>query len=321
MTEPKIIKIGTRGSPLALAQAEDVKARLIETHEGLSTDTVEIVVIKTSGDRILDRHLMNAGGKGLFTKEIEDALLGGSIDCAVHSAKDMPTVLPDGLILSAFLPRETINDAFISTRYDSFDALPESAVMGTASLRRRALTLRRRPDLKVMTFRGNVQTRLRKLNDGEADATFLAVAGLNRLGMPETITEKLSLEDFPPAPAQGAVTVETRSEDAGMIALLKPLHSDETALETAAERAFLKALDGSCRTPIAGFARVEAGKLTFKGYLLSLDGAEVFEEVGSSNLNTGDAVALGKTLGENIRDKAGPDFFETLKREIAAEFQ
>jgi len=315
MTEPKIIKIGTRGSPLALAQAEDVKARLIKAHEDLSADTVEIVVIKTTGDRILDRHLMNAGGKGLFTKEIEDAL------CAVHSAKDMPTVLPDGLILSAFLPRETINDAFISTRYETFDALPEGSVMGTASLRRRALTLRRRPDLKVVTFRGNVQTRLRKLNDGEADATFLAVAGLNRLGMQETVTEELSLEDFPPAPAQGAVTVETRSDDAQMITLLKPLHSDQTALETSAERAFLKALDGSCRTPIAGFARAEGNKLTLKGYLLSLDGTQVFEEVGSSNLNTEDAVALGKTLGESIRNKAGSDFFETLKREIAAEFE
>ena len=187
------IKIGTRGSPLALAQANEVKALLLEAHADLSDDQIEIVVIKTTGDKILDRHLMTAGGKGLFTKEIEDALLDGSIDCAVHSSKDMPTSLPDGLTLSTFLPREDVRDVFISPRADSLLTLEKGATLGTASLRRRALALRLRPDLKVVTFRGNVQTRLRKLNDGEADATFLARAGLNRLGMENEATETLDV--------------------------------------------------------------------------------------------------------------------------------
>lgn len=175
------IKIGTRGSPLALAQANDVKARLIAAHDDLNADNVHIVEIKTTGDRILDRHLMNAGGKGLFTKEIEDALLAREIDCAVHSSKDMPTSLPDGLILSTFLEREDPRDVFMSAKYASFADLPEGATLGTASLRRRAMALRVRPDLKVVTFRGNVQTRMRKLADGEADGTFLALAGLTAL--------------------------------------------------------------------------------------------------------------------------------------------
>ena len=314
------LKIGTRGSPLALAQAEDVRARLAAAHDDLSPDSIEIIVIKTSGDRILDRHLMNAGGKGLFTKEIEDALLSGSIDCAVHSSKDMPTALPSGLELAIFLEREDPRDAFISPRFSHFLDLPTGAVVGTASLRRRAQALRLRPDLKIVTFRGNVQTRLRKLQEGEADATFLAVAGLNRLSMAGAITEKLSLEDFLPAPAQGAVTVETRIDDQSMKSRLLPLHHDDTALAVAAERALLAGLDGSCRTPIAAHATRQGNLVIMQALLLSIDGQAVFEAGGSAVASLGKAVELGADLGEKIRLDAGPRFFDELAEQVETEF-
>jgi len=313
------IKIGTRGSPLALAQAEDVKAKLIAAQADLSDAAIEIVVIKTSGDRILDRHLMNAGGKGLFTKEIEEALLAGDIDCAVHSSKDMPTKLPEGLCLSVFLPREDPRDAFISQKFSHFQDLPRGAILGTASLRRRAQALRLRPDLKVVTFRGNVQTRLKKLKGGEADATFLALAGLNRLSMASAATERLPLADFLPAPAQGAVTVETREADESMAKLLLPLHCEKTALEVTAERAFLAALDGSCRTPIAAHAATQGDTLMMHAQLLSLDGTQVFERHESSAITLEAASLMGTQLGNEIRDEAGPDFFVKLAREVEAE--
>jgi len=313
------IKIGTRGSPLALAQAEDVKARLVAAHADLTPDDIEIVIIKTTGDRILDRHLMTAGGKGLFTKEIEDALLEGRIDCAVHSSKDMPTSLPDGLVLSTFLPREDARDVFISAAYGSLRDLPEGATVGTASLRRRALALRLRPDLKIVTFRGNVQTRLRKLKEGEADATFLARAGLNRLGMAEAATETLSFDDFLPAPAQGAVTVEVRDADSAMKDRLATLHCAKTALEVTAERAFLAALDGSCRTPIAAHATADENNVMMRAMLLSLDGQTVFEQSGETAADLKDAATLGEKLGHAVRAEAGADFFDQLARDIEAE--
>ena len=313
------IKIGTRGSPLALAQAHDVKAKLIAAHEDLNEDMIDITVIKTSGDRILDRHLMNAGGKGLFTKEIEEALIAGDIDCAVHSSKDMPTKLPEGLCLSVFLPREDPRDAFISQKFSHFQDLPKAAVLGTASLRRRAQALRLRPDLKVVTFRGNVQSRLRKLGEGEADATFLALAGLNRLSMADAATEKLPLEDFLPAPAQGAVTVEIREADTGMAARLKPLHCQATALEVTAERAFLAALDGSCRTPIAAHAALQGNTLLMHAQLYSLDGAQLFERHETSAPTLAAAYKMGADVGLAIRSEAGAEFFVTLAREIEAE--
>ncbi|NVJ98868.1 MAG: hydroxymethylbilane synthase [Alphaproteobacteria bacterium] len=313
------MRIGTRGSPLALAQAEDVKARLLAAHDDLYDSTVEIVVIKTTGDRILDRHLMTAGGKGLFTKEIEDALLDGDIDCAVHSSKDMPTTLPYGLKLDVFLEREDPRDVFLSAKADSFVNLPEGAALGTASLRRRALALRLRPDLKVVTFRGNVQTRMRKLNEGEADGTFLARAGLNRLGMAEAATETLPLDQFPPAPAQGAVTVEIREGDMEMNARLAPLHHAETELAVTAERAFLGSLDGSCRTPIAAYAHLEGKTLHFRAMLLSIDGAQVFEQTGTCDATIDQAAKLGKDIGAQIRKDAGEPFFEALARAIEAE--
>lgn len=315
------LRIGTRGSPLALAQAEDVRDRLVAAHAHLTSELVEIVVIKTSGDRILDRHLMTAGGKGLFTKEIEDALLDGSIDCAVHSSKDMPTQLPEGLQLSVFLEREDPRDAFISSKFSHFLDLPHGAVLGTASLRRRAQALRLRPDLKVVTFRGNVQTRLKKLQEGEADATFLAQAGLNRLKMAGAAAEKLSLEDFLPAPAQGAVTVEIRGEDAKMKSLLAPLHSSETALAVIAERALLAGLDGSCRTPIAAHATRQGNSIMMQAMLLSVDGGVVFEAGGSASATLEDARNLGATVGEKIRKDAGQQFFADLAAQVEAEFQ
>lgn len=314
------LKIGTRGSPLALAQAQDVRARLVAAHGDLSPDSIEISVIKTSGDRILDSHLMNAGGKGLFTKEIENALLDRSIDCAVHSSKDMPTSLPYGLELAVFLEREDPRDAFISPRFSHFLDLPKGAVVGTASLRRRAQALRLRPDLKIVTFRGNVQTRLRKLAEGEADATFLALAGLNRLSMTASATEKLTLEDFLPAPAQGAVTVETRIGDERMGALLQPLHHDNTALSVAAERAMLAGLDGSCRTPIAGHATRQGNTIIMQAMLLSLDGQTVFQANGTATASLADAVQLGVDLGMKIRTDAGPEFFDDLAAQVEKEF-
>ena len=320
-TSPGQLRIGTRGSPLALAQAHDVKAKLLAAHPAIAADDIEIITIKTTGDRILDRHLMNAGGKGLFTKEIEEALLQGHIDCAVHSSKDMPTSLPEGLVLSTFLPREDVRDAFISVNHQCFDDLPEGATLGTASLRRRALALRQRPDLNIITFRGNVQTRLKKLQDGLADATFLATAGLSRLGMQETISERLEPGLFPPAPAQGTVTVEIREDDERMRGLLAPLHCSRSAMETLAERAFLRALDGSCRTPIAAHTRIDGGKIFFKGYLLSLDGQTMFEEVGEAAAEIGSATALGERLGQAIREKAGLRFFKELQEAINQEIE
>ncbi|WP_370650547.1 hydroxymethylbilane synthase [Kordiimonas sp. SCSIO 12603] len=310
------IKIGTRGSPLALAQANDVKARLLKAHDGLSEEQIEIVVIKTSGDRILDKHLMTAGGKGLFTKEIEEALLDGSIDCAVHSSKDMPTKLPEGLCLTVFLPREDPRDVFISEKFSHFLDLPKGAILGTASLRRRAQALHLRPDLKVVTFRGNVQTRLRKLGEGEADATFLALAGLNRMDMQSAATEKLSLEEFLPAPAQGAVTVEIRENDDRMRDMLAPLHCSNTELEVVAERAYLAALDGSCRTPIAAHATVDGDHILMKAQLLSLDGSKIFERNAETDATLEAANALGNKVGLDIKAEAGQAFFEKLNKEV-----
>lgn len=315
------LKIGTRGSPLALAQAHSVRDQLVSANDSLSADDIEIRVIKTSGDQILDRHLMNAGGKGLFTKEIEEALLDGSIDCAVHSSKDMPTTLPDGLELTVFLKREDPRDAFISDRFSHFLDLPQGATLGTASLRRRAQALRLRPDLKVVTFRGNVQTRMRKLKEGEADATFLAQAGLNRLDMANAATEKLSLEDFLPAPAQGAVTVEVRSDDDRMKGLLMPLHDSETALAVAAERALLASLDGSCRTPIAAHATQQGNSVMMQAMLLSVDGATIHEADGTCSATLEEAMKLGTKLGAQIREAAGPQFFAELAAAVEAEFE
>ncbi len=251
------LKIGTRGSPLALAQAFETRRRLMAAH-GLVEDACEIVIIKTTGDdRALiaaDRPLKEIGGKGLFTKEIEEALLAGSIDIAVHSMKDMPVAQPGGLVLDCYLPREDVRDAFVAPAVARLGDLPEGAVVGTSSLRRRAQLAHRRPDLKLVEFRGNVQTRLKKLNDGVAQATFLAMAGLNRLGMAHVATSPIAPEDMLPAVAQGAIGIERRAADGEVAALLGAIHDRPTGERLAAERAFLVTLDGSCETPIAGLA-------------------------------------------------------------------
>lgn len=301
-----VSRIGTRGSALALAQAHETRARLMAAH-GLPEDAFEIVVIATSGDRIQDRPLSEAGGKGLFTKEIEEALLSGRIDFAVHSSKDMPTVLPQGLELSAFLEREDVRDAFIGRAAPSLAELPRGAVVGSSSLRRQALIRRLRPDIEVVTFRGNVQTRLRKLEEGQVAGTLLAYAGLRRLDMAHIVTELLSTEEFPPAPGQGAICIESRVGDARTRTMLDAISHEPTARALACERAFLAALDGSCRTPIAGHARVEGDRLAFSGMILSPDGREVHEiEAGGEAV---EAARIGADAGRRIRDKAGPGFF------------
>jgi hydroxymethylbilane synthase len=301
-----MVRIGTRGSALALAQAHETRERLAAV-TGRAVETFEIVVIKTSGDRILDRPLSEVGGKGLFTKEIEEALLDGSIDLAVHSSKDMPTVLPDGLIISAFLPREDVRDAFLSPKAGSLAELPAGSVVGTSSLRRRAMVKRLRPDLEVVEFRGNVQSRLRKLEEGVADATLLANAGLKRLGLEAEVTSLIEVADFLPAVGQGAICIESRAGDAATNAMLAQIHHAETATALIAERAFLRELDGSCRTPIAGLARVEGDTVHFDGLILKTDGSEA--HAISRSGPAAEAEAIGREAGATLKAIGGPDFF------------
>lgn len=302
------VRIGTRGSPLALAQAHEVRDRLSKAH-GISAEQIEICVISTAGDRIQDRELSEIGGKGLFTEELEAQLLDGRIDIAVHSSKDMPTVLPDGLAITAFLEREDPRDAFISSSAGAIKDMPEGAVLGTSSLRRQALVRRARPDLKVVGFRGNVQTRLKKLQDGVADATLLANAGLRRLGMADVITDLMDLDAFPPALGQGAICIEGRTGDARTDALVEPLDHKPTTAALKCERAFLKALDGSCRTPIAGHAMVDGDGLSFSGTILTPDGA-VSHDISISG-KTSDAENIGTAAGSDVRSRAGEEFFQS----------
>lgn len=303
----RIIRIGTRGSQLALVQAEYMKSLLQDTHNGLE---VEIEVISTAGDRSQKSNiaLSEIGGKGLFTMEIEEKLSSGEIDMAVHSAKDMPTALPEGLSLVCYPPRENVADAFISHKANSFDQLERGAVVGSASLRRRALMWRKRPDLEMVMYRGNVGTRLEKLKDGVADATLLACAGLNRLGMSDAITSELSIEDFPPAPGQGAITIEANLENAHMLDLLKPLNHDETHVSLTCERAFLEELDGSCRTPIGAHAVIDGEKLSLHGIILKPDGTEDHEAHMDGTVS--DARMLGLEMGKRLKLEAGTSFFE-----------
>ncbi len=295
------IRIGTRGSPLALAQAHEVKGRIIAAH-GLPEQAVTIDVIKTTGDRVLDRPLSEIGGKGLFTKEIEEALLANEIDIAVHSMKDMQTVLPDRLVIGAVLPREDPRDAFISLRHADFAALPRGAVVGTSSLRRKSQVLHVRPDLRVIDFRGNVQTRLRKLEEGVAEATFLAVAGLKRLGLQERITSPVSTEHMLPAVAQGVIGLEIRDGDEAIVPIVAALNDATTAYAVAAERAFLARLEGSCRTPIAGYGVIEDGELHFRGQLLSPDGVKCYDVTRRGKLD--DARELGLSAADEILSEA-----------------
>jgi hydroxymethylbilane synthase len=300
------LRIGTRGSPLALWQAHEVQARLAAAH-GIAPDAIAITVIKTSGDIIQDRPLSEVGGKGLFTKEIEQALSDNRIDLAVHSSKDMPTVLPDGLMLAACLPREDVRDAFISRKAATLADLPLAAVVGTASLRRQAMVKRLRPDLQVVPFRGNVETRLKKLDDGVVDATLLALAGLKRLGRADAATSILDADSFLPAVGQGAIGIETRADDRRTRDLVAAIGDPDTLTALTTERAFLAVLDGSCRTPIAGHARVAGGVLTFRGLILRPDGSEALET--SRNGAAAEGAALGADAGRELKGRAAPDFF------------
>lgn len=305
------LKIGTRGSPLALAQAYETRTRLMAAHD-LPEDAFEIVVIKTTGDdRALidaDKPLKELGGKGLFTKEIEEAMLDGRIDIAVHSMKDMPVKQPDGLLLDCYLPREDTRDAFVSFDYASISDLPQGAVVGSSSLRRRAQLAHRRPDLKMVEFRGNVQTRMRKLEDKVAAATFLAMAGLNRLGMAEVARSAIEPEEMLPAVAQGCIGIERRANDAMCEALLAAIHDAPAGHRLAAERAYLATLDGSCETPIAGLALLEGDQVWLRGEVLRPDGSDALFEEGRASI--GDAADLGADIARKLLARAPKDFFD-----------
>jgi hydroxymethylbilane synthase len=297
------LRIGTRGSPLALVQANDVRDRLLTRFPDLAERGVAIEVIKTTGDRIQDRNLSEIGGKGLFTKEIEEALLDGRIDLAVHSMKDMPTILPPGLILSAVLPREDARDVLVSADAETLAGLPHGTVIGTSSLRRRAQLLHRRSDLRIVDFRGNVDTRLKKLRDGVADATVLARAGLNRLGRTDVAGVSLSPEEFLPAVAQGIVTIESRESDDEVNTLVTALGDAGTQQCADAERALLFVLDGSCRTPIAGYAVHEKTDLRLRGLIVAPDGSQAI--AGERRGAPADAAAMGADLGQELLASGG----------------
>lgn len=298
-------RIGTRGSPLALAQARLVR-RLLSAAHGVPEDDIAIQVISTGGDRsqASNTSLTEIGGKGLFTKEIDEAMLAGVVDIGVHSSKDVATSLPDGVVLAAFLEREDVRDAFMSVTVQGLDHLPENAKFGTSSIRRAAQVLRQRPDLEIVPFRGNVGTRLQKLLDGVADATMLAVAGLNRLGEGHRATALLDPEIFMPAPAQGAIGIAVRPDDTRIAELVAVLDHAPTHTAISAERAMLAVLDGSCRTPVGVLSRLEGGTLTLRGQILSLDGKTAFESAATGS----DPVALGKKVGDDLIAQAGTEW-------------
>ena len=306
-TPAQPFKIGTRGSPLALWQAHETRRCLMAAFD-LPEDAFEITVIKVMGDQILDRALKDIGGKGLFTREIEDALLEGSIDIAVHSMKDMPTLQPEGLLLDCYLPREDVRDGFVSPSVMGIMDLPQGAVVGSSSLRRRAQLAHRRPDLQLVEFRGNVQTRMKKLQDGVAVATFLAMAGLNRLGLAHMARSAIAVDEMLPAVAQGAIGIERRVDDGRAEAMLAAIHHGPTGQRLAAERAFLLRLDGSCETPIAGLAVLEGDQLWLRGEILRPDGTRVI--TGQLRGAVADGADLGRELAAQLLGRAGPGFFD-----------
>ncbi len=302
----RLCRIGTRGSPLALAQAREVRNLLTATLD-LEPEAIEIVVIRTTGDRVTGKPLREFGGKGLFTKEIEEALLEGRVDCAVHSMKDVPVVQPEGLVIDACLQSEDVRDAFVSLCGSALAELPEGATLGTSSLRRRAQALRRRPDLKVVEFRGNVQTRLRKLENGVAEGTLLAMAGLRRLGLAGSArVVPMDVHYMLPAVGQGIICLERREDDCCVAQLIDAVRHPETEVRMQAERAFLARLDGSCRTPIAGYGEIRGGRLQLTGEILRPDGSET--HAGTREGPIADGVALGHDLAEALLAEAGPGF-------------
>ena len=300
------IRLGTRGSPLALHQARLVQARLAAAY-GLDPAQVAIEVIRTTGDQIQDRPPAEFGGKGVFTKEIEEALAAGRIDLAVHSAKDVPTFLPAGLMLAAYLPRADARDAFVSPKANALAALPPGATVGTSSPRRQAMVKRLRPDLRIVPLRGNVETRLRKLDEGAADATVLALAGLKRLGLESAARSIFEPNEMLPAVGQGAIAIETRADDTATRDWLAPINDPDTAFALAAERAFLAVLDGTCRTPIGGHAIILAGRVQIRGMILKADGSEVHETVRDGPLS--EAASVGAEAGRDLKARASADFF------------
>ncbi|MGR3705441.1 hydroxymethylbilane synthase [Sulfitobacter sp.] len=306
-TPAQPFRIGTRGSPLALAQAYETRERLCRAFD-LTEEAFVIEVITTAGDRIIDRPLKEIGGKGLFTREIEAAMLSGDIDIAVHSMKDMPTLQPEGLMLDTYLPREDVRDAFISLNAPSLAELPEGRVVGTSSLRRQAQLRLRRPDLQVVEFRGNLQTRLKKLGDQVADATFLAMAGLKRLKMDDVPRAAIEPEDMLPAVAQGAIGIERRVDDMRAAEMLEAIHHTPTGQRLDAERAFLAALDGSCETPIAGLAELDGGSLRLRGEVLRPDGSEAIGDDVTVLIE--DGAKAGRAMAAKLLDTAGAGFFD-----------
>jgi hydroxymethylbilane synthase len=307
------LRIGTRGSPLALAQAYETRERLIAKFPELDADgAIEICVLKTQGDMILDKSLMELGGKGLFTKELDTALLGNEVDICVHSMKDVPTWLPEGTILPCTLPREDTNDAFIykDGSVKSIQELPDHSVIGTASLRRQAQLMAKNPTLKCVNFRGNVQTRLRKLDDGVVDATLLAIAGLKRMDMADCATSVLDWDEMLPAVAQGAIGIQCRSDDERSLKYISALNHPETLACVTCERGFLEALDGNCKTPIAGQARIVDGKIKFRGLIAMPDGSQKFETESEGAIE--DALTIGRKAGEKLKAEAGEKFFQMM---------
>lgn len=301
------LKIGTRGSPLALAQAYETRTRLGAAFD-LPDAAFEIIVIKTTGDRIQDRPLKEIGGKGLFTREIEDDMISGAIDIAVHSMKDMPVAQPAGLVLDTYLPREDVRDAFVSSVFSGLVDLPMGATVGTSSLRRRAQLLLVRPDLNVVEFRGNVQTRLRKLDENVATCTFLAMAGLNRLGRDDVPATAIEVTDMLPAVAQGAIGIERRGDDMRMAQMLEAIHDTQTGERLAAERAFLTALDGSCETPIAGLAELDGGNIRLRGEVLRPNGSERIRDDMTGLIE--DGAEMGRMMAAGLLARAGDGFFD-----------
>ena len=306
-TPKRPLNIGTRGSPLALAQAYEARECLAQSFD-LPFEAFEIIVIMTTGDRITDRPLKEIGGKGLFTREIEQALLDGSIDIAVHSMKDMPVLQPEGLVLDTYLRREDERDAFIALDGGTLSDLEPGAVVGTSSLRRQAQLKLRRPDLEVIEFRGNLQTRLKKLKNKVADATFLAMAGLKRLKMDEVPRMAIDVNDMLPAVGQGAIGIERRMSDKRMADMLGSIHHMKTGQRLAAERAFLTALDGSCETPIAGLAELDGGSIRLRGEVLRLDGSDVISD--DVRVLIEDGAEAGRAMAKKLLSQAGDGFFD-----------
>ena len=306
-TPKRPLNIGTRGSPLALAQAYEARECLAQSFD-LPFEAFEIIVIMTTGDRVTDRPLKEIGGKGLFTREIEQALLDGSIDIAVHSMKDMPVLQPEGLVLDTYLRREDERDAFIALDGGTLSDLEPGAVVGTSSLRRQAQLKLRRPDLEVIEFRGNLQTRLKKLKNKVADATFLAMAGLKRLKMDEVPRMAIDVNDMLPAVGQGAIGIERRMSDKRMADILGSIHHMKTGQRLAAERAFLTALDGSCETPIAGLAELDGSSIRLRGEVLRLDGSDVISD--DVRVLIEDGAEAGRAMAKKLLSQAGDGFFD-----------